>query len=293
MADRASLAERYRRCDRDAFEELYRMYEQAVYGYIRVRVPRDEDAQDLAQETWVQLWEKRGSYDPKYSFFTWARYWASVNILRYYDRKRPVPIAELFGRFPELEDEEEVQDAVDRLVAGQESWMDPSEDWEMLTRLLYLTFERGGYPWELIAFGFNKLIGGWRPRFIVEKLSEVVMRKLARMLEESYVVGSSVALPEEVHRCFEPLHSKMGCKVGEVLDPSDVTSVRRLKRILQELVGRTVLRNYYGRNPEANISDWSDKVRRKVLRAVLEDEDLLRFFCHGPDGGHEKTGDRA
>ncbi len=59
--------------DRRALSSLYDDYSGALYGVI-VRMCKDEaQAQDLLQETFVKIWQKCGSYDPKKGkFYTWA-----------------------------------------------------------------------------------------------------------------------------------------------------------------------------------------------------------------------------
>jgi len=43
-----------------------------VFGYILTLLPNRIDAEDVAQQTWMVLWQKRDSYDPSASYFTWA-----------------------------------------------------------------------------------------------------------------------------------------------------------------------------------------------------------------------------
>lgn len=65
----------YRMCkgEHAAYMMLYKQYSPALYGVI-VRMCRDRDtANDLLQQSFIKIWENRGSYDPaKGKFYTWA-----------------------------------------------------------------------------------------------------------------------------------------------------------------------------------------------------------------------------
>jgi hypothetical protein len=62
-----------------------------------------------------------------------------------------------------------------------------------------------------------------------------------------------------------PLKAAMPKKVSQVLE--DEISKRTYFRLLEAIVGGTVLKAYYGKeDPEHNITDWSDKVARRIRR---------------------------
>src|SRR3990172_979738 len=57
-----------RRCqagDREAFGELYRRYLGAIYGYIRLRVDSERDAEDLTEMVFVKSFEAMGKYQER------------------------------------------------------------------------------------------------------------------------------------------------------------------------------------------------------------------------------------
>lgn len=261
--------------DDEAITQLYKAYQKAVYGFIRARVRQDADAEDVAQETWIEVWKKLPAYDPaKGSFFTWIRYWAGLKLLRHYKelkdwRRIHVLISELRSRYPDLDEEEEIADIIDRLTIAEVQPDEPEKDAEEYAYILRITFEKGGYPWQLIAFGFNKLIDEWKPKRIVAELSDSELQKLGKKLEYDYLAESMLP-EEEVRDCFEPLRGQMSRLVGDVLLPGDTVSRENLREILSIHVGDTTLRNYYGKDPEANISDWSNKVRKRVFREVVQ-----------------------
>jgi RNA polymerase sigma-70 factor (ECF subfamily) len=46
----------------EEFDELYGK----VFGYLRIRIPRDEDAEDVAAEVFTKAWKRARSYNAEY-----------------------------------------------------------------------------------------------------------------------------------------------------------------------------------------------------------------------------------
>lgn len=59
----ASIGDRLRDGDESALEETYRRLGSVVRGYVQRYVPRD-DAEDIVQITFLELWRARKRYDP-------------------------------------------------------------------------------------------------------------------------------------------------------------------------------------------------------------------------------------
>lgn len=67
----AALMLRVQRGDRDAFTELVAKYQQPIFNFI-LRTVRDEsEAEDLAQNTFVQVWKSAARYRVNARFATW------------------------------------------------------------------------------------------------------------------------------------------------------------------------------------------------------------------------------
>jgi len=67
----AALAARCLRGDTDAYDELVRRHERALYnGALRI-VRNSEDARDIVQGVFVKAYEKLSTYDPERKFFSW------------------------------------------------------------------------------------------------------------------------------------------------------------------------------------------------------------------------------
>lgn len=68
------------------FVRLLGLYEQELSGYIVSLVPNWADADEIAQETKLRLWEQFERYDPTKDFGAWARTIAYFMVMAY--RKR-------------------------------------------------------------------------------------------------------------------------------------------------------------------------------------------------------------
>ena len=104
------LARRLATGDIDAFNEIYRLYFHPVYNNA-VKITRDTaTAEDVLQEVFITLWEKRSTIDPDKSLAGWLFvlcYNRSINILR-----RRLQESVLYRRLPQPDEspsEEEIK----------------------------------------------------------------------------------------------------------------------------------------------------------------------------------------
>ncbi len=70
LVDDAALA-RAARTDAAAFDLLYRRHYDRVYRYVRASLAHDEEAADVAQQVFVQVWRSLGRFEGRSSFATW------------------------------------------------------------------------------------------------------------------------------------------------------------------------------------------------------------------------------
>ena len=71
MKEDGDLVERARTGDRDAFEELVRRHQQRVYRTLLAVTGNREDAEDLAQTTFLKAFEHLGEFHGTAKFSTW------------------------------------------------------------------------------------------------------------------------------------------------------------------------------------------------------------------------------
>lgn len=88
----------YQRGDYSAFEEIYRRHSERVYGYLRARLSRGNEASDLLQIVFMKVHRSRDRYRPEMPFLPWL-YAVSRNVLT--DFLRSVQRAPLFVEIPE------------------------------------------------------------------------------------------------------------------------------------------------------------------------------------------------
>ena len=73
----------------DAFEELFRLHQRAVYGWILRIVRNTAAAEDLTVETFWRIHCARARFDPARGFMPWARRIATHAALDYLRAQRP------------------------------------------------------------------------------------------------------------------------------------------------------------------------------------------------------------
>ena len=78
LGDDAALVERARANDPAAFDELVQRYKQRIYGTIYHMTSNHEDANDLAQETFIRAYKNLHRFKGDSSFYTWI-YRIAVN----------------------------------------------------------------------------------------------------------------------------------------------------------------------------------------------------------------------
>jgi len=88
--DDGTLVQRSLNGDRAAFEELVVRYQRPVYN-AALRLLRDpEEAKDVAQTTFLNVFEHLDDYDPSYKFYSWIYRIAVNESINTLGRRRPV-----------------------------------------------------------------------------------------------------------------------------------------------------------------------------------------------------------
>ena len=256
--------------DRDAFDQLYARHQSKVYGFIRSRTKTDQDAEEIAQECWIKVWQKMETYDAnRASFRTFLRFWAGIKMLQFYStqnaqRKVLKLFSDLTARFPDLEEEKEIEEVLAQLgVHSEPARLADADRLEQFGKLLRIIFSGRNPPHQAIAFGFCKLLE-WKPREFVAELAETHLNDLNVRLEENYRSFSS--LPQERVRVhFQPHRENLAKTFGEV-----VRGARTLKTypaLLNRIVGQTRLSEYYTgkKQPADQVAEWCNSVNKRFL----------------------------
>ncbi len=106
--DDAELIRRCRTGDQRAFRELVRRFERPVFSVLMRVVRRPEDAEDLAQETFVRVYRALDRYDPERPFTAWLFTIASRLAIDHLRRKR-VPTISLSQSEPGSSEERTIE----------------------------------------------------------------------------------------------------------------------------------------------------------------------------------------
>lgn len=258
-------------------ERLVRDYHKPLVTCVSVRIycfgGRESDAEDIAQEVWLDVsqknntTQKEGAYDPKKgAFYTYLLGFAKNKIKQWKD-KRPEPMGTLLVRFTEPGMLGVVSDAYSKLFC--------------------IVFKCGGYPHEQLSFAFSKHIYGQASSRAIEGSSAKLESKhgdtrLDKLLDEywqSYISISGLQ-DEELQRlahCLEPVRLRMGLKVKELMSLAPA-ALKFYARHKNKQVARTCLRDYYAnshRSSSSVISDWCYGVEDKVRRVIGINKDKL------------------
>ena len=81
MTDEAKWIARAQRSDKQAFESLYRMHIDKVYGLCLRMTGNIAEAEDCAQEAFIQAWKKIGKFRGDSAFATWLHRIAVNSVL--------------------------------------------------------------------------------------------------------------------------------------------------------------------------------------------------------------------
>jgi RNA polymerase sigma-70 factor (ECF subfamily) len=85
------LAQKAGTGDLAAFEELYRRHFRRVYSLCLRMTANPEEAEDLAQETFIQLFKKIGSFRGDSAFTTWLHRMTVNQVLMHFRRRKSRP----------------------------------------------------------------------------------------------------------------------------------------------------------------------------------------------------------
>jgi len=117
----ARLVEDVRRGDHSAFEHLVRRYENRLIGVLMRFVRDRETARDMAQETFLRVYERLDQFDPSRRFGPWL-FRIGVNLVLDYLRKRKRRV------WPALFSDSRVEKGPDPAVADPRESLDLEQE---------------------------------------------------------------------------------------------------------------------------------------------------------------------
>ncbi len=90
----ADAIDRAKRGDSDAFRQLYEKHKRRVYSLCLRMTANTAEAEDLAQEAFLQLYRKIATFRGESAFSTWLHR-LSVNVVLMHLRKKSLPVVSL------------------------------------------------------------------------------------------------------------------------------------------------------------------------------------------------------
>ncbi len=238
------------------WEEVFEAGKDALSGYFRVRGVHKDDIDDCVQDTWERVLRSPDPYDPRRaSFRAYILGYAQWVLLDYYRRRERwlvsfALIEELIRRGDEGLESYSMEELLG--MRSKAARMALSTEVKMLfDRMLRCAFAEVRPTHQVAAFGFNKILGE-TPQVIVENHSDKRLMQLGQHLEEE-ICTALVAPAYRTH--FSPFHARM-----DVPCPKDHTIH----------VGDSTLRIYYSRDPVANVTNWSYRIKEAVFECMLK-----------------------
>ncbi|WP_269531103.1 RNA polymerase sigma factor [Chitinimonas sp. BJYL2] len=96
-ADDAALMLAYAAGDAAAFERLYALHRQGLYGFLHRQAPRAVWVDDLFQEAWLAVVKARADYRPEAAFKTWLYGIARNKLIDRIRQQEPTLLADFAG----------------------------------------------------------------------------------------------------------------------------------------------------------------------------------------------------
>lgn len=116
IADDATLLERMAAGEQGAFDALVRKYQREIY-FLALRMTRNaEDAEEMAQKTFVAAYRKAASFEGRSSFRTWL-YQVCINLCSTFLRRRKT-VVEL-SEFAGAGDDSGEQEPLASIIKGE------------------------------------------------------------------------------------------------------------------------------------------------------------------------------
>ncbi len=257
--------------------DLIRQYQARLCGFFRARTRNNAIADDLVQETWLEVMRHWKSFDPnKGSFWTFTRIWADLVLKRHWaDSKREGRRISATGPTHATDDTTVVPgegSPMARLAPGDAAQWEvaretvaPPPDFDlhqgrMLTEILGCVTAARRPPHEILVFLLSKL--SWKPSEVVAELGAQTLFDVAEGIERDY--ASTTRIPA-VARLFVPLHEKLRRRVAESI--ADKRTQDSYSALLDRIAGETRLQDYFGSStpPADQVGRWWSAVERAAL----------------------------
>ncbi len=90
--DDETLMQSYQKGDIAAFGELYRRYSPRVYGYLKTRLTRKEERDEVFQQIFLKLHRSKDGFSPKYKFVQWLFVIARTGLIDHFRKNQKAKV---------------------------------------------------------------------------------------------------------------------------------------------------------------------------------------------------------
>lgn len=241
------------------------------------RARNREDALDVEAIAWAEIHKSLGTFSPeKGSPTAWLLGIASKVLAR--NLKNNEDWTRLCLLISQMSDEVNDYDDLGDAVAAVALVATPLELGDIGEYLLRAIVEVGGYPWQVIAFGFNRILK-WDPQSMMQGGHQGGLSDKDLLLLEKRLRLDCADLfkiyQRQVAPVFVPLQQKMSVTVADLVPSGDARTTQLTRAFAHAMVGITVLSQYWGGNPAHTITDWGNKVKTRVRDHALKDTEFL------------------
>jgi hypothetical protein len=125
-----------------------------------------------------------------------------------------------------------------------------------------------GYPHQILIFCVRNLLKNFSLDIIIKQIS-------IKQLDDVYdryvnLYSEQTGIPAFAINIYHlELKEKLGKKLREIILKNDGVTQERMKNYLDWITGNTKLEFYFGKDRYHDISDWSNKVKVKVLKKLV------------------------
>ncbi len=260
---------------RPTFDVLWREFSGPLRGHLNARldpVLRANKLEDILQEISLEAYRKFDSFDPdKGSFYTWLLIWARIVLKRLFTKEKDYLSLEMIVRQSGAEPEALSTSPLERLLKTEHS----TRIADIYNFFLKTTLSDGGYPHQVIAVLFIKLLY-WKPGNFARELSDQQLEKLSEKaktdLNSRFSVKHSL-----IQESFQPLSNNLALPLSSIISETDSCWVI-ITANPDDIVGKTIYPNYWGNRPEANLSNWTYRVWKKVRRILMKNQKIQKYL---------------
>jgi len=295
-----ALALRVRDGDGAAFDELDRRVRADLRRFLasKLRAAPHVDVDDAVQDTLVYVLDRlrQGLYIETYPFRVFLFALARRIVARRLDKRVAANRVVTFSTLESPDEPGEVREFgtedfsgfadVLRNVAGA-SRFDVNELSEIFEELLEVFYAQGGYPHQQLTFGFSVLLWGRAGRKakrasadsgkvpitgdsgrVIDECAEKPLEALAGTLAEE-LSGALGVSHEWLNSLQTPLLERLKETLA-ALTEGDARSRKVYERLLERVAGGTRLEEYFGRNPQESVANWTRQVKDRIRRVYAD-----------------------